>query len=442
MVLQSINAAWYQPLVGLILQSVALPLLAIVPIVTRLWLRGMVKSQGTARPAYGYVGDGLEGLAPGTQARERGLGQQRDLDTVGAPARRPATEYWPSIAPIIIWAVVLAVAVAVAFVPYPYEAGGSFSILPNDKIQLNARIQGELTEVLVNEGDWVKPGQLMGVLSDWDQRYNLESARAQLENAKANLQTLFEMPRPEDIELARKQYEAALAKLPYDKAQYDRYASLVRNDTVSRSNYDQVLSIYQQDQAAADVARANYNQVRAGATPSQIEQARALVRQYTAAVAYYEDQLERTRIRATSAGRVVTQNPQLLRGQWFNPNVPNGALVFTVEDQHIVQADVYVPETDIDHVRVGGAVRARPWGYPKDIFPGKVVSIAPDAQPDPGGGSSNVIRVRTEIPNPDGRLHPTMAGYAKLTGVYLPTWESFMQMIIRFFMVEIWSWIP
>jgi hypothetical protein len=47
-----------------------------------------------------------------------------------------------------------------------------------------------------------------------------------------------------------------------------------------------------------------------------------------------------------------------------------------------------------------------------------------------------------EIPNPDEQLHPSEDGYAKMTGVYLPTWQAFTQMLIRFFMVEVWSWIP
>jgi len=323
-------------------------------------------------------------------------------------------------------------------VPYPYEAGGNFTILPHDSAQLNARIQGELTEVMVNEGDKVVPGQILGILSDWDEQANLDVSKAQLENAKAILQALYETPKPEDVELARKQYELAMSKLPYDKAQFDRASVLVKTDAVSRSNYDQIVSQYQQDQAAADVARANYDDVRTGPTPGQLDAARATLRQSAATVAYNEDQLERTRIRATSYGEVVTANPMLLRGQWF----AQGALVLTVQDLSSVQADVQVPETDIGHVLIGGITRLRPWGYAEKTFLGHAVGIAGDAQPDPGGSGTNIIRVRTEIPNPDGELHPTMSGYAKITGYYMPTWKAFLQIVIRFFLVEIWSFIP
>jgi multidrug resistance efflux pump len=367
------------------------------------------------------------------------------VEGTAARGRRQPPDRWPTTTSIKIWAMILGCIVAVAFVTYPYEAGGYFTILPHDSSQLNARVQGELTEVLVNEGEQVKPGQILGILSDWQQKHTLELNKAQLQNAQANLQHLLETPRPEDVELARKQYEAALARLPYDKAQFERYAALVTNDNVSRANYDQVLSQYQQDQAAADVARANYDQVRASPTQAQIDAARALVRQYTASVVFAEDELERTRIRATNYGTVVTQNPMLLRGKSF----AQGALVFTVEDHKVLQADVQVPETDIDNVRLGRSVRLRFWANPEKTYPGTTIAIAPAGQTPssaspqtPQSGTSNVIRVRTLVPNPDGQLHTNTDGYAKIAGAEMPAWRAFGQMFQRFFMVEIWSWVP
>lgn len=409
-------------------------------ILARLWLRSVDNRRATARTAFRRP-DGGQTLRA---VPEGGVVVPLDRDAA-APAYRPAMPPEQSLKAVIILAVIVALFESVAFVSYPYEAGGYFTILPYDSSQLNARVAGELTEVLVNEGDAVKPGQILGILSDWQQKYSLAAVKAQLENAQANLQNLLHSPQPTDVELARKQYEAAMARLPYDKAQFDRYAALVVNDTVSRANYDQVLSQYQQDQAAAEVARANYDTVRSGPTPDQIEAARALVRQYTATVAYDEDELERTRLRATSYGKVVTPNPMLLRGKWFT----QGALVLTVEDHRVVQADVQVPETDIDNVRLGGQVRLRLWGSPEKTALGKSVAIAPDAQTAqlanpqaPQTASSNVIRVRAEVPNPNGLLHPNTDGYAKMAGLNMPTWRAFLQMFERFFLVEIWSWIP
>jgi multidrug resistance efflux pump len=421
---------------------------AVAAVVARLWLRGVSQIRAMPRTAYRRI-------EPGRSQSPRALADagavvplERDAVPAISPVYRPIATPELSFRAVIILAVIAALLESVAFVSYPYEAGGNFTTLPYDSSQLNARVPwpgGELTEVLVNEGDQIKPGQILGILSDWQQKYNLAVAKAQLETAEANLQNLLHSPIPENIELARQQYNAALARLPYDKAQFERYAALVTNDTVSKANYDQVLSQYQQDQAAAEVARANYDTVRSGPTPDQIEAARGLVRQNTATVVYDEDELERTRIRATSFGAVVTPNPMLLRGKWFAA----GGLVFTVEDHRMIQADVQVPETDIDNVRIGGSVRLRLWGSPEKTFIGRSVAIAPVAQTshsaasvDPQSSSSNVIRVRTEVPNPDGLIHANTDGYAKLDGYHMPTWRAFGLMIERFLFVQIWSWIP
>ena len=142
---------------------------------------------------------------------------------------------------------------------------------------------------------------------------------------------------------------------------------------------------------------------------------------------------------------MVTPNPMLLRGQWFN----QGASVFSVEDHRVLQADVQVPEDDIENVRLGGPVRLRLWGAAERTVIGKSIAVAPDAQSptvannkDVQTSTSNVIRVRVEVPNPDGMLHPQTDGYAKMSGYYMPTWRAFGLMLERFFLVEIWSWIP
>jgi putative peptide zinc metalloprotease protein len=444
-VLQAYHPAWYDPETTPMLRSGGLWLLATSAVVTPLYLRGMLNRHGTLQPSYAYADGRPEALDPG-QPLDRELRQSRMLVAEAVrPGRRQTAERWPASTSIVIWAILLGCAVAVAFVAYPYEAGGYFTMLPHDSRQLNARVQGELTEILVNEGDEVQPGQILGILSDWQQKYNLTLAKAQLQKAEADLQHLLESPRPEDVELARKQYEAAMARLPYDKAQFDRYAALVANDNVSRSNYDQVLSQYQQDQAAAEVARANYDQVRAPPTQAQIDAARAQVRQYTATLAFAEDELERTRIRATGYGTLVTQNPMLLRGKSF----AQGAPVFTIEDHKVLQADVQVSETDIDNVRLGGLVRLRFWGMPEKTFVGKAIAIAPAGQTPssaspqtPQTGTTNIIRVRALVPNTDGLLYPNTDGYAKIAGANMPTWRAFGQVLERFLLVEIWSWVP
>jgi multidrug efflux pump subunit AcrA (membrane-fusion protein) len=344
---------------------------------------------------------------------------------------------WPSNQHALRLAIALAVIVAVAFLPYPYESGGAFTVLPYDRVTLPARVSGELTEILVREGQWVNEGQIVGTLADWNEMHSLALAQAELEQAKAKLQNLLISPKPEEVEVARRQYELALARLPYSKADYERKFALVKTNDISVQQFQLALSTYQQDLAAVEITRANYDLVRVGPTAAQIAEARAAVQQQTEQVSYWKDQLDRTRIRATAAGQVVTPDPQLMLGKFLQ----EGTTFLQLEDHRIAHVEVLVPETDIRDVHVGGLLRAKAWGYEQKIWPGKVVMIAPSAQTNQAI-AGNVVRVVAEVPNPDGLLRPDMSGYAKIETVHMPLWYSYARAIMRFLLIEVWSWIP
>ena len=344
---------------------------------------------------------------------------------------------WPSNRGVIRGAIAIAIIIAIIFLPYPYKSGGPFTVLPYDRYTLPARVGGEVMDVLVREGEWVKEGQVVGTLSDWNEVHSLAVAQAELEQAVATLQTLLISPKPEEVEVARQQHEQALSRIPFSKADYERKLALLKTNDISVRQFQLALSTYQQDQAAVDVTKANYDFVRVGPTAAQIAAARAGVRRQAEQVSYWKDQLGRTRIRATAAGQVVTPDPQLMLGQTLQA----GAAFVRLEDHRVAHVEVQVPETDIRDIHLGGEVQAKAWGYEHTIWHGKVVLIAPDAQPDKAL-AGNIVRVVAEIPNPDGLLRPNMTGNAKVETIDMPVWVSYTRALMRFLLVEIWYWIP
>ncbi len=99
-----------------------------------------------------------------------------------------------------------------------------------------------------------------------------------------------------------------------------------------------------------------------------------------------------------------------------------------------VQIDII--ESDIQHVKIGAAVRARPTAWFNDEFRGKVTLI------DSNVTSKNVIRVTATFDSLDGYLIPGMTGQAKIESTTMPTWKAFMQVITRFVRLHLWSWMP
>ena len=54
----------------------------------------------------------------------------------------------------------------------------------------------------------------------------------------------------------------------------------------------------------------------------------------------------------------------------------------------------------------------------------------------------NVVKVIATIDNPKGELKTGMTGYAKIGGTTMPVWKAFSLALLRFFNVQVWSWIP
>jgi putative peptide zinc metalloprotease protein len=53
-----------------------------------------------------------------------------------------------------------------------------------------------------------------------------------------------------------------------------------------------------------------------------------------------------------------------------------------------------------------------------------------------------VVRVLTELNNSNGLLKTEMTGYAKIECAKRPVVIAFTRWLVRFIMIEVWSWIP
>jgi multidrug resistance efflux pump len=350
-------------------------------------------------------------------------------DTAATPGERAYTRAR------LFWACLLIAALCVAFLPYDYEAGGPFTVLPAEKQTVAVRTDGEVIGIFVREGEWVEAGQVVAQLSAWDEERDLAVAEAALEKAQANLADLEARPKKEEVVLAERQVDSARATVDFSRAQAERAEYLYKMGSGSLQSMQQAKTTLEQDIANLNVAIANLDLVKSGATPAEIEAARAEVRRLQHEVAYYRDQLERTRVRAPVAGRVITPNVELLSGKFLT----NGQPFLDLEDSRVATVEIEVPETDIEQVAIGRAVRIKPWGYSDRMIVGEVSAIAPALETRDLG---EVLRVKAAIPNEHGELKSGMTGYAKIAGNEMPVWRAYLSLFVRFFRVEVWSWIP
>lgn len=90
--------------------------------------------------------------------------------------------------------------------------------------------------------------------------------------------------------------------------------------------------------------------------------------------------------------------------------VAAGETLARVNGLRSVWLAVAVPEAEAGAIALGQAVEARLPAFPGEVLSGTVAAVLPEANMD-----SRTLRVRVELPNPDGRLRPGMTAQVRLS---------------------------
>lgn len=261
------------------------------------------------------------------------------------------------------------------------------------QVEVRSRATGQVTGVLVDEGQRVRKGQVLVELDDPDARAAVESRKASLRSAEAAVAsaqarldelragaTTFERQQAEE---AARQAEASLAQA---RETLTRQEQLLRDGYVAQSVVDQARSDVQIAESQLRAARAKVAELSAGSTPEQLAQAEAAVRQATAqaeetraALAQAEEQLGETRISAPIAGVVVKRSVDV--GQTIiGGSGVGGTLVITIAQIDPLHATVRVDESDIARIKSGMGVRLTADALPDAVIRGRVDRIAAVAE--------------------------------------------------------------
>lgn len=220
--------------------------------------------------------------------------------------------------------------------PSPYVAvGNGKADVEGGIIQVAARTAGVIEQVLVQEGDAVKQGQVLARLEDEQPRLAAQAAQAELGQARAQVELL-------KVQLATAERERA------------RLQPLASKSFVTKQALDQANDAVRQAQAGIDA-----------------QNAAIATSQAKLAEARYNEEL--TYIRAPVDGRIVRR--------YANPGAGASTLnvsnMFELEPNsaHIVRAEI--TETALPFVAIGQSVQMSPEADPSKTYMGKVLREAP-----------------------------------------------------------------
>ena len=371
--------------------------------------------------------------------------------------------------------VLIAVAVAVWWFGFRLEG-------PEDTIKISGNIEltevsigfktpGKLMELLVEEGDVVKAGQVIGRLDTAQlesqkrmaeaavaaaearldqlrsaisfQEQNLEGMtmqrRAEVAVADSQLDELLAGSRHQEKEQARAAAAQAEAEAARAEADWKRAQTLFATEDISTADRDRAKAAYESTQAALRQLRERLALVEEGARTETIQTAKAQVARAKAALRTTEaGQFDLSRLRKeiparaadieqakaslavieTQLADAITTSPVegvvLVKSAEAGEVLAAGTTIATIADLAHPWLRGYVGEQFQGRAQLGSKVEVRTDSYPNRTFAGKLSFLAADAEFTPKQIQTEeermklVYRVKIDLENPEGALKSNM----------------------------------
>jgi HlyD family secretion protein len=227
-------------------------------------------------------------------------------------------------------------------------------VKPIDRIEIKSKASGQIEELPVEQGDFVKKNQLIARLDQKDERAAVEQAQADLDIAKAEL----------------KQAERT----------YERRNQLYANQLISEEERDQI-------ELSLAVAKGKLVQA-------------------TSALERTEERFSESIVKAPIDGIILQKYVE--EGQIIASGVSNvggGTPIVDIADMQSVYIEAGIDEIDVGKVKVGQTSTVIAEAYPDSRFYGTIVRISPEAKIEQNVTLFDVV---IEVENTEGKLKSGM----------------------------------
>jgi HlyD family secretion protein len=240
------------------------------------------------------------------------------------------------------------------------------------EIRMSALVPGRVAEVLAGVNDKVAAGDLLVRLADEDLMAGVNAKRAEVAVRKRDRDNETVGRAAQDRRTAEDRFADAERQLAFAREDLDRALKVKRTGSGANADLAKVREAVAKATDQVEQTRTALRKALANADtppPTRLEAALTAAR---AELSLAEAALERTRIRAPSAGNVLQINARV--GETVAPSPEN--LLVVVGDVSSLRVRAEFEERDIGKVRVGQGAVVRSDAFPGKDFEGTVSSLA------------------------------------------------------------------
>ncbi|TAX54823.1 HlyD family secretion protein [Rhizobium leguminosarum] len=263
------------------------------------------------------------------------------------------------------------------------------------------KVAGYIGQVLVNDNDAVKAGQVLARIDDRDFQAALSQARADVKAAEAaitNIDAQISLQQSV-IEQARATIDASQASLDFAVSDAARSARLITNGAGTQSRAEQTQSARDQAAAAVERDRAALVTAQNKVPVLQTEREQTVARRDRAAAAAQQAELNLsyTDIVAAVDGTVGARSIRV--GQY----VTSGTQLMAVVPLHAVYVVANFKETQLTYISPGQPVEIKVDSFPDISIKGHVDSVSPASGLEfsllpPDNATGNFTKIVQRIP--------------------------------------------
>jgi membrane fusion protein (multidrug efflux system) len=277
------------------------------------------------------------------------------------------------------------------------------------------RVSGYVKEIRVKDNQQVKEGDTLLILDDRDLRLKVEEAEAALSTAKSNLAAARSTTSAATTNISTSRANVAIIDAQIETAKinvwrttqdYNRYANLIKDHSITQQQYEQALAAKETAEKQLQVLAQQRNEAlqqtgtvasQSNATSQQIGVASSVIKQREVDVENAKLNLSYAVIIAPAHGMISKVNVQ--PGQFLQAG--QGLFSIVLDEDKWVVANF--KETQFNKMRVGQKVIVHADAFPKHDFVAVLSSFSPAtgsrfALLPPDNSSGNFVKVVQRLP--------------------------------------------